>query len=837
MAAATEHYMGFDPYRAWLNVREPRRPLNAYQLLALTSPEDSVEAIREAASQKRAALEAHRDEASPEVWQQVSDELEEAISVLTDADRKLAYDLGLELQDEHRPMPKLGLTADREQHSGSHCSSCGAGNVATRRFCAQCGAHLWEPCFQCGTLCSSGEKFCGTCGANLAAVIRQQIEQFEGRILEVQKLQAQCRYDEAISLLEPMAQAEHPRLSRYVARAAQLVKQLAARRDQHCSAAEAALVEGRRCLEQHDYENAARLLESVAPGLRNEEFQNLLGDVLARRQEFTALTDEVRQGLRAKQPSELLPKIGRILELKPDNAQFRQLALQLQQRYCRAAEAKLAQFQYQQGLALLEQIPESVRSAEANQLYERTAELAWLDRDLRTAPVIDKPLLAAAQRLRTLSPADARNDKLCEELQRRIKTSAAENRITATEWVPAPAKSLLGVPIEWMSGFRRLTCGDEAAAKVLQENPGCLAVACGLALQGVGLAALDINLSRSAGAGILGMFGRKRAAAAWGLDIGASGVKAVKLTWDKNQPAPTIEAATFLEHRKLLSQAGNEIEEQALLEESLRTFVSVNDAKGERVCVGLPSRIVLNRQFQLPPAATAKIPAMVEYEARRQIPVKLEELAWGYCCLADSEAGQSAAEPKRPARKESPKTERDVLLIAAKKTLIQRRVGLLERVGLRAGVVQSECVALQNLLLYECQPTAAPAAPASPPSAWPIAVLDLASDAGNFMVLSPRLLWTRNLGFGGHSLSKIIVKEMNLTLARAEEIKRNPISAPSVQKLYRLLEPAFEEFVKEVQAAIDLFSKSQQYQPIVRLVAVGGAFRFHGLLRYLITGK
>src|SRR5215469_6423645 len=48
------------------------------------------------------------------------------------------------------------------------CSSCMAENVATRRFCAACGAPLPSPCSACGFENEPTAKFCGGCGKPVA---------------------------------------------------------------------------------------------------------------------------------------------------------------------------------------------------------------------------------------------------------------------------------------------------------------------------------------------------------------------------------------------------------------------------------------------------------------------------------------------------------------------------------------------------------------------------------------------------------------------------------------------------------------------------------------------
>jgi hypothetical protein len=45
---------------------------------------------------------------------------------------------------------------------------------------------------------------------------------------------------------------------------------------------------------------------------------------------------------------------------------------------------------------------------------------------------------------------------------------------------------------------------------------------------------------------------------AWGIDIGASGLKAVKLVWDDAKQQAIVEAVTLIEHAKLLNYAVND---------------------------------------------------------------------------------------------------------------------------------------------------------------------------------------------------------------------------------------------------------------------------------------
>ena len=115
--------------------------------------------------------------------------------------------------------------------------------------------------------------------------------------------------------------------------------------------------------------------------------------------------------------------------------------------------------------------------------------------DLRNAPIIDATLLAVAKRLRQLTPDDARAAKLCEEVQRRAARAEAQGQRTPVLWTRPPQETPLGVAVEGLAAFRRITCTQPVASESeLPRCPGRFAVACGLALAGLKRAALQVNL-------------------------------------------------------------------------------------------------------------------------------------------------------------------------------------------------------------------------------------------------------------------------------------------------------------------------------------------------------
>lgn len=849
-AYAIDMSTGFDPYRAWLGVHEVRRPLNAYELLGLSSLEDDPELIRASVGLKRAALLSRRDEAPAEVWDQLYCEIEEAARVLLDPERKTAYDLAVQMPPDPRTANRAqsGLS-DHNQGAVLTCGLCQTANPATRRFCKKCGEPLWEPCVHCGTICVSGERFCGACGANLEANLRRQSEQFEQDFQRAKLLQEQWRFDDALKLLKSIAKADHPRLSSVIVRANQTIEELAAGREQSEQLADARLQEAEHALASQDVRGAIGILESIPSPLRTPAMTQRLDELAQRDNEAGLLRREVEQAVAAREFGGLLPKIARLLDLKSDDTSAIKLAAALQERLCAKAKKLLAACQYQAALDIIGEIPAAIRLPATEALSAEIAEVAWMVRDLCQSPVADATLAAIAERLRAAAPHDAKTAKLCDEVKRRVNHAAKTVRLTDVPWSTPPSETPLGFPVEGVAGFRAMSFPDEFDMSSLQANPGSFYVAAGLALQGIEAAAVNINLLPAEDRGMLKAISKVMriridgsAKTAWGLDLGAGGLKAIRLSWNEREEKAVVHDVIYRAHRKPLSEAANLIEADALIDETLQRFVERTELKADRVCIGVPSSLTLTRQWKLPPADPAKIDALVRHEIPHQVPFKLDALAWDYH-LFESDNGPVDAADAPSAKKRglfrrerAELKENSVLLVVVKHELIQKRLERFDQLGIHPDVAQCDAIALANWFRSEHRakrPTENHDA-SKPEKAT--AILDIGSDAAKVVVVSPRTVWYRNMGVSGRSFTRAIVQGFQLTLVEAERWKRTPESAPSLSRLYAALDPLFDELGRELRSSLEQFMTTQPAYCIDRVLVLGGGSRLHGLLRHLQRG-
>ncbi|MEN6407268.1 MAG: pilus assembly protein PilM [Thermoguttaceae bacterium] len=714
--------------------------------------------------------------------------------------------------------------------TGLHCPRCMTANPSPRKFCAQCGASLWETCLRCGEVCTTGESFCGGCGVELDEAAAERFEAIDAELREAAGHQTAGRYQEAQAILARIAAYDHPRLQERAERARRLAQQWTVQRQQAQIDAETTLLEARQLFDQADYDAAAQRLNAVPSCLRTEAIAALAAELDLRRGQVSALEEEMQATLREKRLLDLPQQIASLLALQPNHARAKRLSQQLRNHLLTDAKKRLARHDYRGALQRMDAAAPLGETPAWESLRRRTAELGCLAWDLAHAPVVDPALWAAADRMRRLAPDDPETAKRLEQLRRRV-AARDPRRLEPIRWAGPPRSTPLGLPIDWCVGWRRIQCSDTFDGTVLRNNPGRFQVACGLALAGLDKASLRINLLAAQSPGladrVASLVRLKHPRAAWGVDLGTAALKAIRMTWDASSERPSVESAAVFEYAKPLSQAANELEEVRLVSDAIDAFLHSQTVQGDAVCVGLPGRMAMSRWMDLPPVAPRKARSLIEFETRLEVDLLLEQLLWDWGTL-DGPASQRG-DPKSPA-----KNGCRALWVAVKRDAAERYQKTFRRLKLRVDVLQPDFIALHNFLTHEYL-LADPTAPLAASQA--VAALDVGCNATNIVVSSPHSFWFHSCGVAGHSFTRAMVKEFTLSVAQAELKKRSPETAESFSALHAAMAPVLEDLSEEVRKSLAAYAAAQPDYPVWQILGLGGGFALHGLFRYLRCGQ
>lgn len=711
---------------------------------------------------------------------------------------------------------------------GRRCPDCG--HVASRdqKFCSQCGRSLWSPCPACGATCAVDEKYCGHCGSNLVEARHIGERRCQEAMNKARSLAETGHFGQAIELLAEVAEGEMPGANQHAQRARKLMEKLSRLQQSEKAKAEEAVNAAKKLISAGDFARALSMLQRILPGLRSAAVDQLIHECQERVQEIRALEQQLNGAAAQRSGANVLAAVNRLLLLQPEHPLATRYASTIRERAKARAEQAIKSFRYRQAWELLQKIPGPAWDEQTEMLHAVAFELVYLTKQIEQPVCIHPALKDTLSRFRELVPQDEERIRRCNELEERLNKAAADpHQLRARVKADAAAKD--GPSIEWLSGFQRIVYGPEVSGELLWKYAGCFWAACGLALQGLGQTEINFNLlpddHRPWYARVAQAFRVRQPGSAWGLDLGQSGLKCARLSIDETGEI-ALTHVDVLEHRKPLSQAADDEEEKRLINETLSRFVQQHDEPADRVCLGLSSRLVFLRALKMPPLPAEKMEAALPYEAKRVLVGRLDQYVWRYQVLGDDE--QPHAEYM------------DVLFAAAKRFPVVDRIGRLADLGIEVDVVQSSSVAMLNCWLYESAPTSpgesaektngkfpAPPAQTSSPRQH-FLLIDGGGDATTMLAGGPGGLLVRASGVSGNLLTQHIAREFRVTLARAEQIKRHPVRAPSLLEYRQLMENLYGQLAEDVQRV------AQNRPEFGKVLLCGGSFLSWDMLEFFL---
>ncbi len=307
--------------------------------------------------------------------------------------------------------------------------------------------------------------------------------------------------------------------------------------------------------------------------------------------------------------------------------------------------------------------------------------------------------------------------------------------------------------------------------------------------------------------------------AVWGIEVGNAALKAIRCRAAEGTNQIVADAFDYLEYPKILTQP--DAAPEAIVGDAVRQFQARNDVRGDRLAMSVPGQNGLARFFLLPSVETKRVPEIVKFEARQQIPFPLEDVAWDYQQIAGAATDGFVLEA-------------EVGLFAMKRDQLSRALAPLRSAGITTDFVQLAPLAVYNFLVFDQLddlPSAEEYDPNNPPPSK--VVLSMGTDATDLMITDGRRIWQRSIPLGGNHFSRQLTKELRLTFAKAEHLKRNVASSEDPKAAFQAMRPVFNDLVTEVQRSIGFYMNIYRAAQVDKLFLLGNAMKLPGLPRYL----
>ncbi|HEY2158494.1 MAG TPA: type IV pilus assembly protein PilM, partial [Isosphaeraceae bacterium] len=247
---------------------------------------------------------------------------------------------------------------------------------------------------------------------------------------------------------------------------------------------------------------------------------------------------------------------------------------------------------------------------------------------------------------------------------------------------------------------------------------------------------------------------------------------------------------------------------------ALATFMDRNDLKGCKVAIGVPGQAGLVKFIKLPPVEKKRIPDIVKFEAKQQIPFALEEVVWAYQQIGDDEEGG-----------DDDFTMAEVGLFAMKRDQINRAILPFRAAGIEVDIVQMAPIALYNFIATDQLKGS--------DLKGSVVLLDIGADHTDLIITDGTRIWQRNVPIGGNHFTRSLTKELKLTFAKAEHLKRNATKAPDPKAVFTAMRGVFNDFASEINRSIGFYSSINKTSKVVKAIGLGNGFKLPGLQKFL----
>lgn len=297
---------------------------------------------------------------------------------------------------------------------------------------------------------------------------------------------------------------------------------------------------------------------------------------------------------------------------------------------------------------------------------------------------------------------------------------------------------------------------------------------------------------------MVSLFRRNRTTA--GLDIGSGFVKLAVV--DHSGPEPEL---VHVSHAPLIADAivEGEVMDPQMVVETVRSLLDTAGVKARNVVASVGGRDVMVKKIQMDRMKESDAQDVIRWEAEQYVPFDMENVQLGFQILDPDADG----------------LQMDVLLVAAKRDLVEQRVTMLRDADVNPTIVDVDAFALFNALEYN-YPEAMEGVVALVNVGHELSTVDVIHDG--------TLILTRDVPFGSRRLREELRRLHGFSVDEAEAVLQGHSNRGA--EFADFLAEGGEELAMGVERAVAFLSMSESESATLgRIFLSGGGARIPGL--------
>jgi len=283
-----------------------------------------------------------------------------------------------------------------------------------------------------------------------------------------------------------------------------------------------------------------------------------------------------------------------------------------------------------------------------------------------------------------------------------------------------------------------------------------------------------------------------------GLDIGSGFVKIVEVDRSGDQPEVSRVAMKALLPDAIVE---GEVMDPGLVADTVRSLFQEVGIKGRDVVTAIGGHDVIIKKIEMDRMKEADAREVIKWEAEQHVPFDIKSVELDFQVLNPMEEG----------------LQMEVLLVAAKKELVDNKVALLADAGLSPAVIDVDAFALHNAFEHNY------------PEAMEgiVALVNVGHETTNVNILENGIpILTRDIPFGSRKVREDLQRERGLTAEQAEDVVQG---REQLSDLSRFVDQSADEVAVGIERASAFLMTRQSGEGLGKIYLSGGGSRIPGM--------
>jgi len=309
----------------------------------------------------------------------------------------------------------------------------------------------------------------------------------------------------------------------------------------------------------------------------------------------------------------------------------------------------------------------------------------------------------------------------------------------------------------------------------------------------------------------VGLFSKSKSAI--GLDIGSSFIKVLELQPKGNSWSLVNFGMTKLPPEAIVDGA---LMNSSIIVEAIRDLIRKNHIRTKEVVTSVSGHSVIVKKINLPVMTMEELEESIHWEAEQYIPFDINDV--------NNDVNIDVQILGKPAEDAN---QMEVVLVAAKKDMINDYVAILQEAGLSPVVIDVDSFAIENMfeVNYEL------------PAEETVVLVNVGASIININVLkNGYTAFTRDITLGGNQYTEEIQKQLSVSYEEAEALKVGggivrDSQAVVPEEVEGIIQAVNENVATEIQRSLDFYAATSTEDRIRRVYLSGGSARVPGLTR------